>query len=306
VNAWLAPYTLESERRHLGCGAHVYPVADIPDPIFNGPFGVVAAFNQRCASIVRAAGGATFEDIGVIPAAVPGDPGEAVLALIPRGVHGTGQALVVTNFHVFTDPEDVFGGFMHTVESEILLLNLAGSSRERFVPEPLTQGYWHRQCLGLPASEGGIDPGRFGRGPAEPTEPGFVEEQMPCAESRFEGLGFYGMTTCDGLDAVPPSDPCEKARKQLTALILNVCSDRLANGCRVDVSAQGCTSLNVGDLIDEVADLIHVEDCSPAVACADAVNTGEALVGSGGAGPEEVPSLPVAKERHRVKRMRDR
>ena len=38
-------------------------------------------------------------------------------------------------------------------------------------PEPVSQGFWHRQCLGVPAAEGGIDPGRNGHGPKEPTEP---------------------------------------------------------------------------------------------------------------------------------------
>jgi hypothetical protein len=109
-------------------------------------------------------------------------------------------------------------------------------------PDPSSQGYWHRQCLGIPESEGGIDPGRNGRGPQEPTEPGFVEELMPCADARLEDLGFYGMLTCEGMDADPPSDMCEKAKKQLTALILNVCSDRLMDGCPVDLSVQGCTS----------------------------------------------------------------
>ena len=74
------------------------------------------------------------------------------------------------------------------------------------------------------------------------------------------------------MDADPPSDKCEKALKQLTAPILTVCSDRLQNTCEVDVSAEGCTSTDVGDLIQEVADLIHAGDCNQAASCARAVN----------------------------------
>ncbi len=160
-------------------------------------------------------------------------------------------------------------------------------------PDPVTQGYWHRQCLGVPASEGGIDPGRNGRGPQSPTEPGFVEELMPCAEERLEQLGFYGETTCEGMDADPANDPCERALKQLTALILNVCSGRLSDGCEVDTGAEGCSSTTVGDLIDELAGLIQGGTCQQAADCAGAVNEGDALVGDGGGEvPETVGTRP--------------
>ncbi len=84
------------------------------------------------------------------------------------------------------------------------------------------------------------------------------------------------------MDADPPSDACEKAEKQLTALVLNVCSGRLADGCEVDVSAEGCSSTTVGDLLDEIATLISVDDCNQAKSCAAAVNEGIGLVDGGG------------------------
>jgi hypothetical protein len=151
-------------------------------------------------------------------------------------------------------------------------------------PDPSSQGYWHRQCLGVPASEGGIDPGRNGRGPSEPTEPMFVEDLMPYAEGRLEDLGFYATTTCEGMDAYPPSDMCEKALKQLTALILNVGSGRLMDGCEVDLTALGCESDSVGGMIDEIATLIHEDDCNQANSCAAALNEGEGLVDGDGRG----------------------
>ena len=67
------------------------------------------------------------------------------------------------------------------------------------------------------------------------------------------------------------------ATKQLTALILNVCSGLLTECCEVDLSAEGCSSTNVGDLIDEIADLIAGESCHQAADCAAAVNEGTAL-----------------------------
>jgi hypothetical protein len=151
-------------------------------------------------------------------------------------------------------------------------------------PDPSSQGYWHRQCLGVPASEGGIDPGRNGRGPDSPTEPDFVPDLMDCADHALEDLGLYGTLTCDGMDANPPSDPCQRAEKQLTALILNVCSGRVLDGCEVDVSAEGCSSTTVGDLLDEIATLILMADCNGARSCAAAVNEGIGLVDGGGGG----------------------
>ena len=168
--------------------------------------------------------------------------------------------------------------------------------------DPATQGYWHRQCLGVPASEGGIDPGRNGRGPQSPTEPGFVPDLMDCGFAGLEDAGLFGLTTCDGMDADPPSDPCQRAEKQLTALILNVCSSRLSNFCEVDVSAQACLSSNVGELIVEAAGLIQTGFCNQAAACAAAVNEGDALVdnGSGGGALDGFDQLPDRKVKRKA------
>jgi hypothetical protein len=150
--------------------------------------------------------------------------------------------------------------------------------------DPEGQGFWHRQCLGVPAADGGIDPGRYGRGPHSPTEPLFVEELMPCADDGLEDLGLYATLTCDGMDADPANDPCQKAEKQLTALLLNACSGRVSDGCEVDVSAEGCSSTTVGDLFDEIATLIVMDECDLARSCAAAVNEGIGLVDGGGTG----------------------
>ncbi len=143
-------------------------------------------------------------------------------------------------------------------------------------PNPLTQGYWHRQCLGVPANEGGLDPGGKGRGPQSPTEPNFVEELMGCAEGVLGGLGF-GETTCEGMEADPPSDDCERALKQLTALILNVCSDRLQLDCPVCLDSVGTFSPNVSLLISDVASYIQAGMCKAAAQLAALANEGEAI-----------------------------
>lgn len=171
-------------------------------------------------------------------------------------------------------------------------------------PAPHTQGYWHRQCLGT----GEIVPGRSGRGPSEPIEPEFVEDLQPCADRILEDAGFYATTTCGGMDADPPSDACERALKQTTALILNVCSSRVSNACLVDATAFGCTSGTIGDLVDELSAAIQSGDCQRAADCAGAVNEGLAAatpppvagpgpVGEGSEGP--VVSEPVQRPARR-------
>jgi hypothetical protein len=144
--------------------------------------------------------------------------------------------------------------------------------------DPRTQGYWHRQCLGLSASEGGLDPGRNGRGPKKSTETDFDNELMTCTDLLLEDLGFFGERTCLAMDADPPSDPCERALKQLTALILNVCSGRLANTCELDLSNISCSATSVEGLLQEASQLIQSGECELAADCASLVNEGEGLV----------------------------
>ena len=107
-----------------------------------------------------------------------------------------------------------------------------------------------------------------------PTEPGFVEELMPCADERLANLGFTDDTTCSGLDAHSSNDPCERALKQLSALILNACSGRVTGSCGVDVGVQGCVAATVGQLIEEAAELIHSGECRQAASCVALVNEG--------------------------------
>ena len=83
------------------------------------------------------------------------------------------------------------------------------------------------------------------------------------------------------MDADPPSDPCERALKQLTALILNVCSDRLTNTCALDLSNVSCSATSIEGLLQETSQLIQIGECEVAADCAALVNEGEGLVFDG-------------------------
>jgi hypothetical protein len=144
-------------------------------------------------------------------------------------------------------------------------------------PVPLGQGYYHRQCLGA----GLITPGRHGRGPEMVLEPDFVKTLVPTVDARLQGTIFVPPTyrTCeDGIDAVPPSDKCEKALKQYTAFLLNIESGRLADSCSIDMSSFGCTSGTTANLAVEMAGLINTgneDSCNLAASCAAAMNENE-------------------------------
>lgn len=135
-------------------------------------------------------------------------------------------------------------------------------------PQPVGSGYWNRQCLGVPESAGGLAPGRAGRGPSAPTEPDFVESLMPCADARLAALGLQA-ATCEGIEARPANEPCERALRSLTTMILNVCSGRLTHLCPVSAQA-GCGASTVGELIEATAELILEGACQQAHQCAGA------------------------------------
>ncbi len=139
--------------------------------------------------------------------------------------------------------------------------------------DPRTQGYWHRQCLGIDGADGGIDPGRNGRGPSEVFEPDFAALIASVEIELQASIGFIGPACAGGMDADPPRDKQEKAIKQYTALLFNVESNRMQCG-NIDVSAAGCTSTNVADLITEIADLINAGDFKQASDCAAFANEG--------------------------------
>ena len=145
--------------------------------------------------------------------------------------------------------------------------------------DPLSQGYWHRQCMGA----GLITPGRNGRGngPTKILEPDFLKELVPAVDMALQNSVFVFRTCEDGMDAEPPNEPCERALKQYTAMLLNLETVRIHQDCGIDLSATGCTSGTIGDLLGEVAGLINNADsasCKQAAACAGAVNENEGFL----------------------------
>lgn len=142
-------------------------------------------------------------------------------------------------------------------------------------PRPAGQGYWQSQCRALEEHPGRGNPRRS---PRRPTELGFTEALVPCADAKLAELGFPATSTCDGLDASPPRDPCERAMKRLTSLVLNVCSSRVQESCAVDAHPEGCSSATVDELLHETADLIRSGFCLQAAACNAVVEQGLALI----------------------------
>lgn len=147
---------------------------------------------------------------------------------------------------------------------------------------PRTQGYWHRQCLGL----GLLD--RPGRGPGP--HPDWPEDELlalfaSLTDPLVAALGSDGdLTTCEGLDASPHRDPCQRAIKQYTALILNIAGGFLGPDCELDLSPFGDgLPTDPAGAAELVADLIRAglagdpRACQRANAIADWINTGAAL-----------------------------
>ncbi|MEE8386238.1 MAG: hypothetical protein V3S01_09995, partial [Dehalococcoidia bacterium] len=163
-------------------------------------------------------------------------------------------------------------------------------------PVPNSQGYWHRQCLGLPETGDpattGIDPGRNGRGPQEPTEPEFQKVLLPAVNVELQTRFFEFQGTCGGMDADPASDKCEKALKQYTALLLNLESRRVVWACPIDVSGAGCSATTINELLDEAAALINSgsqNSCNQAHSCLDAVNIGASILETAMVAPPDAP-----------------
>ena len=223
-----------------------------------------------------------------------------------RSIFG-GTLNVVEVYHPFSDTWTVgppkptagseFGASMPASGSEIFAVGSGISGASSAVhealaggeagcpdcePDPRTQGYWHRQCLGVPVADGGINPGRNsnGRGPTTVNEPGF-DKLLPAVTGQLGDLLFVNGGSCsEGRVADPPSEPCEKVVKHFTALLFNLESGKLQRQCEIDLSAEGCSSTFVATLVGELAGLINSGDpdsCRLAVDCAGAVNEGNGI-----------------------------
>lgn len=153
----------------------------------------------------------------------------------------------------------------------VITFTLPGT--EECGPDPRPWGYWHRQCIAVSPEAGGLQPGRKGRGPKNVKEPAFVDDVMPCVDDRLDDLGFPVMT-CEAIGAHPPSDACNRSLRQLSALIANVCADRLQASCSIDWTGGTCTAETVGERIEEAAALIRSGMCHQAATCIREVTHG--------------------------------
>jgi len=135
-------------------------------------------------------------------------------------------------------------------------------------PQPVGHGYWHRQCMGTPQSDGGLSPGN-GNGPNGTNESGFAEQVLPCATEMLDSLGLSS-SACEAISPWPASDRCERAERDLATLVFNVCSERISTSCPLDGEPGSCSAETVGELLEETADLIVSGSCRDAGNCARA------------------------------------
>ncbi len=204
------------------------------------------------------AGGPPYQSLNEWQAAFNGNFDSAIVLVLSVGLgsFNPDQVGYFDNVRLGLGPDEIIWDFEFPVPCDD--------------PAPRGQGYWHRQCLGVPVGDGGIDPGR-GRGPQSPTEPDFEKTLMPTVSGLLGAL-VYEDQTCEGMDADPPSDPCQRAIKQYTTLLLNIASGRIPSSCTVDV---GCGAGTIPELVGAIAALINSDECDAAAACATAVNEGD-------------------------------
>ena len=133
-------------------------------------------------------------------------------------------------------------------------------------PDLRTQGFWKRVC--------------------EKSHPSGEHENLPdyvdCvnATATFEDVSDVD-ALCDRLNPDPKNDKCEQAEAQFMALLLNLCSGRVAEcNCVLDPDLGETTVGEVVDLIDLLLSDPErdFDDCVLAQAIADAINNGLTLV----------------------------
>lgn len=135
-------------------------------------------------------------------------------------------------------------------------------------PDVRTQGFWRRQCAG-PHPSGEHD-----------NLPGYVSCVAQAATFPVASVAAL----CDRLEPQPHNDKCEQAEAQFMALLLNVCSGRVATcNCVLDPDLGAAT---VATLIATLDGLLANpartrSDCVRAQAVADRLNQGTSLQACG-------------------------
>ncbi len=160
-----------------------------------------------------------------------------------------------------------------TMQTNVLTLCFAAGC------SPLTQGYWHRQCMGL----GLIPPDGPGPPPHPDWEPEILLRIMAAlTDPVIQALGSpIDQTTCQALDAEPPDDPCQRAIKQFAAVLLNMSGGRLGPTCALELPDLGFVSPD--EAVTAIEALIvrglagDLAACRQAADLADLINTGAAV-----------------------------
>jgi hypothetical protein len=127
-----------------------------------------------------------------------------------------------------------------------------------------TQGFWKRQC------KGGHPSGEI------------VSSYYQCVNDTLTfGFMTNGDQICTELYPSPENDKCEQARAQFTAVLLNVCADRLA-GCNcINDSVLGATTVEEAiAYMDTVlaGSALNNSQCTTVQGIADRINTMTSLV----------------------------
>lgn len=178
---------------------------------------------------------------------------------------------VVNRLLVTVRAED---GTQCTIDTDVMALCFAAGACS-----PLTQGYWHRQCMGLRLIP--MD------GPGPPPHPDWDPETLlrlmaGVTDPIVRRLGSPpDQSTCEGLDADPPDDTCQKAIKQYSAVLMNIHGGHLAPTCVLELTDIGLVSPDQAASIIEqlIVDGLAGDrsSCQRANDLADSINTGAAL-----------------------------
>lgn len=132
--------------------------------------------------------------------------------------------------------------------------------------DPRSQGFWKRQC----------------KKPHPSGEHGNLPLYIPTVNATAT---FAWVSTVEDICSVmwtppPRNDPCDKAETQFMALLLNIASGRIDEGCCV--GSDLCSSDTVGQVVADIDALLSDpnrsrRDCKDAQAMADAINSGDGL-----------------------------
>ncbi len=131
-------------------------------------------------------------------------------------------------------------------------------------PDVRTQGFWKRVC----------------RGPHPSGEDQNLPDYVDCVSNTDTFADVDDVDgLCDRLTPDPRNDKCEQAEAQFMALLLNICSGRVATcNCINDPDLGQTTVGEAAEFIDALLSNPTFDNCVLAQAIADDINNGLTLV----------------------------